>query len=363
MIEYDVFLSFSSKDIAYVRPIWQQLSSSGLRVFWSDDNLKKKVGQSFFKVIQGALAGSQHFVLVCNQGSILSEWVQLEYETFFSHYHLKNPNYRRFIILKGANFELDSLPPFLRNLQIASDVEEFLSQIGGVNVQKLLVDNEQLSRDLKAAQADIALVEVYKKSAESAQIRNDRLKNELSTLSEKLPSLESEIGDLIETVDCLRSENRALKSTIKGENTNLQKIESLEMEINKLNAQIDKFEIVAQSAKASSETLTRNYNSLLLTVDDKNQEIRDLKRRSEATDLIEKMEQQKETIVSLSIEYDMLKTDFDRATNNVKSLKHHLRAFISDSFTKESLRDALEKYIKKQGSKGSEIEELLKLLG
>ena len=39
--EYDVFVSFSSADEQLVKPIWQELCSNGLRVFWSDSTLKK----------------------------------------------------------------------------------------------------------------------------------------------------------------------------------------------------------------------------------------------------------------------------------------------------------------------------------
>src|SRR4051812_1899112 len=52
MFEYDIFLSFSAKDVSVVKPIWQRLMSSGLRVFWSDENLKIVLGQSFVSGIQ-----------------------------------------------------------------------------------------------------------------------------------------------------------------------------------------------------------------------------------------------------------------------------------------------------------------------
>ena len=39
--DYDVFLSFSASDEGLVRPVWQELCLSGLRVFWSDATLKR----------------------------------------------------------------------------------------------------------------------------------------------------------------------------------------------------------------------------------------------------------------------------------------------------------------------------------
>ena len=50
IFEYDVFLSFASADKELVKPIWQEMSSSGLRVFWSDETLKQNIGQPFIEV-------------------------------------------------------------------------------------------------------------------------------------------------------------------------------------------------------------------------------------------------------------------------------------------------------------------------
>jgi hypothetical protein len=47
IFEYDVFLSFASADEDIVKPIWQEISLSGLRVFWSDEALKKKLVNHF----------------------------------------------------------------------------------------------------------------------------------------------------------------------------------------------------------------------------------------------------------------------------------------------------------------------------
>ena len=56
---YDIFLSFSTKDTSVARKIWQQLSESDLLVFWSDTSLKKELGESWFDKVEESLEKSQ----------------------------------------------------------------------------------------------------------------------------------------------------------------------------------------------------------------------------------------------------------------------------------------------------------------
>ncbi|MEM6718662.1 MAG: TIR domain-containing protein [Bacteroidota bacterium] len=71
--EFDIFLSFSSKDREITKKIWEELRDYGLKVFLSDESLKMSVGQSFFERTQEALENSKHFVLVCTPNSMSSE--------------------------------------------------------------------------------------------------------------------------------------------------------------------------------------------------------------------------------------------------------------------------------------------------
>jgi len=57
--QYDIFLSFSSRNIADVRPVCDQLRGYGLRVFFSDDTLRNKASVSFLKLISNALQNSR----------------------------------------------------------------------------------------------------------------------------------------------------------------------------------------------------------------------------------------------------------------------------------------------------------------
>jgi len=113
--DYDVFLSFSSSDEESVRPLWQQLSASGFRVFWSEAVMRTKLGSAWFDVIESSLARSRHLVLICSRASLNSEWVKREY-TAFLQLRDRDPS-RKLILLLANDVTTRDLPLFLRNIQ------------------------------------------------------------------------------------------------------------------------------------------------------------------------------------------------------------------------------------------------------
>lgn len=126
--KYDVFLSFASKDRELVKPIYQELSILGLRVFWSDEVLKKYIGQSFFEIIQDALIRSKHFILFCSHNSMNSAWVKQEYEVFFSECYIKSNRERFIFLMPDKNFNKSSLPSLFKNIQLCTDVKDILNK-------------------------------------------------------------------------------------------------------------------------------------------------------------------------------------------------------------------------------------------
>jgi len=145
--EYDVFLSFSSADEEIVRPIWQELCSNGLRVFWSDATLKKEVGNSWFEIIEKSLERSKHMLLICSDNSMNSKWVQREYRAFYDYCYSQNS--RRLIPLLAHEFKPSSLPLFLRQLQVGKIndpqfIEEIIPILGGTNFEKLQLEIQSL---------------------------------------------------------------------------------------------------------------------------------------------------------------------------------------------------------------------------
>lgn len=145
--QYDVFLSFASKDEEQAKLLWNELSSNGLRVFWSNQTLKESVGQSFFSVIQNALENSEHFLVVCTDHAMKSKWVRMEYETFFSQFYIHDKE-RRLIIYHDKCFDRIKIPVFLRNLQTSNDIKEVVSILGGEDIEKIKQENILLQKEV-----------------------------------------------------------------------------------------------------------------------------------------------------------------------------------------------------------------------
>jgi hypothetical protein len=121
--EYDIFLSFSSKDRTEARQIWEKLRGYGLRVFLSDEALKINIGTSFFEKINYGLQNSRHLVWLCTPNAVQSKYVKMETETFFNQFF---ENDRRLIILKGIEFRMDLLLPIYKSLQLADNTEQIV---------------------------------------------------------------------------------------------------------------------------------------------------------------------------------------------------------------------------------------------
>lgn len=113
--DYDVFLSFSSDDEGVAKPMWEELSHSGLRVFWSEAALKQKLGESWPDTIQSSLERSRHLLLIATHSSMSSKWVTFEWQAFFNNYY--KPGHRRLITALIGDYTVSRLPLLLRQLQ------------------------------------------------------------------------------------------------------------------------------------------------------------------------------------------------------------------------------------------------------
>ncbi|AEE54306.1 SUMF1/EgtB/PvdO family nonheme iron enzyme [Haliscomenobacter hydrossis] len=130
--DFDIFLSFSSKDRESARLIWEMLRGLGFRIFLSDEALKAHAGMSFLDRIDWALRRSQHFLLLCTPTAVQSQWVKLECETFFTRFHLAKPSQRRFFIFeRGGKKWLGDVYQNLQTLdEIQTLVEILRAQLG-----------------------------------------------------------------------------------------------------------------------------------------------------------------------------------------------------------------------------------------
>lgn len=203
--EYDVFLSFSSADEEVVRPIWQELCSNGLRVFWSDATLKKEVGNSWFEIIEKSIERSKHMLLICSENSMNSKWVQREYRAFYDSCYSQNS--RRLIPLLAREFKPNNLPLFLRQLQVgkitdSQFIEEIIPILGGTNIEKMQIEihslKEQLdlisteNKTLKAQIADL----INKSNLENKKLKEQEksLSNENALLIRQINSLKRDLN-------------------------------------------------------------------------------------------------------------------------------------------------------------------------
>ena len=138
--EYDVFISFASADQELVHPLWQDLTASGLRVFWSDSLLRDRVGTSWFDVIQQSLERSRHLLLVCTPSALGSSWVKREYGGFLSYCY--RPPDRVLVPVLAAGSEVADLPLFLRELECGrlddpALLRRLVRVFGGVDIHAL----------------------------------------------------------------------------------------------------------------------------------------------------------------------------------------------------------------------------------
>lgn len=73
---YDIFLSYSSKDLERVRPLFDTLTAQGWVVFW--DHLSIRAGKNWSVELEQAINTSRCVVVVWSQSSIQSEYVREE---------------------------------------------------------------------------------------------------------------------------------------------------------------------------------------------------------------------------------------------------------------------------------------------
>ena len=107
---FDVFLSYSSKDKATVRPIAERLRKDGLRGWFDEWEIKH--GDSIPAKIEEGLEGSRVLVLCMSANAFGSDWPQLESGTFRFRDPLNRD--RRFIPLRlDADPGRGSLAQFL----------------------------------------------------------------------------------------------------------------------------------------------------------------------------------------------------------------------------------------------------------
>ena len=72
-----IFISYSRKDIGFVRKLAGDLEKAGYDVWWDLTDLRG--GDDWLRVIPTAIESSQYFIVVLSPNSATSDWVKKEY--------------------------------------------------------------------------------------------------------------------------------------------------------------------------------------------------------------------------------------------------------------------------------------------
>src|SRR5512133_3451149 len=72
-----IFISYSRKDIAFVRRLAGDLEKAGYTVWWDVSDLRG--GDDWVRVIPAAIKASDTFIVVLSPNSAISQWVEKEY--------------------------------------------------------------------------------------------------------------------------------------------------------------------------------------------------------------------------------------------------------------------------------------------
>ena len=144
---YDVFLSYSAKDKAVVRPLAERLRQDGLTV-WFDEWVLKP-GDSIPAKIEAGLEHSRVLVLCLSAQAFGSDWAQLEAGTFRFRDPLNRE--RRFIPLRLDDAPIKgSLAQFLYINCLPADREQAYAKI----LQTCRASGEPLATPAKLRKKD-----------------------------------------------------------------------------------------------------------------------------------------------------------------------------------------------------------------
>lgn len=276
-VKYDVFLSFSSKDSEIARRTWESLTSEGVRVFWSDETLKSNAGKSFVSEIEDALLKSNHFILLCTKNSMSSPWVREEYESFFSHCYLRSDKERRLVIYAEEVLNTDDLPLMLRNIQQINNPDDLIDILGRDRLGEIKDENGLLKQELETLKARIYREISDKNSYQKVVGEKDKeifiLNNELN----KLKNSRSITNDLREDS---KEDFYGYKKEINNKDIYIDRLEKTNLSLISEN---ERSTLEISSLMNEKVGFQKNYNELLLILDQQNYSIKELKSKNEKT--------------------------------------------------------------------------------
>jgi hypothetical protein len=253
--KYDIFLSFSSKDLNEAKTLAEALRGYGLRVFISDEALKSNVGTSFFEKIDYALNNSKNFILFVTAFAMQSEWVKTEYETFYNEYFIPHKGQRKFIIFKGADFEQATVPSLLKRLQFANSINEILESF----LEQEDLNQQTIEEKRRKAQEELEMKAVEEKRRKAQE------ELEMKAVEEKRRKAQEELEmKAVEEKRRKAQEELEMKAVEEKRRKAQEKLEQKAIVEKRQKAQ------VGVSPKIDSEKIPKKQNEAIVTVDTRN---------------------------------------------------------------------------------------------
>ncbi len=163
---YDLFISFSSKNEAEVGSLVKSLREANISVFYSKEDLGGHSGVSFIPKINAALRNAQHFVLYCTPEAVASKYVKHECDTFYGR-HIEGGKKNRIFILRGNGFSMDLLREIHFEFIQTTDLSGIFRFFGKVSPQ----EKERLREAEEAREALEA--ELIRKEAQAERLQEE----------------------------------------------------------------------------------------------------------------------------------------------------------------------------------------------
>lgn len=111
---YDVFISSKSEDYPHARKAAEVLRKAGLRVFFSEDELRRMGKSDYYDAIDNVLEGTRHMVVVTSSRKhVESPWVKKEWQTYLTE-KLSGRKSGNLVTLLCGNMRVGDLPIGLR---------------------------------------------------------------------------------------------------------------------------------------------------------------------------------------------------------------------------------------------------------
>ncbi|MBN2286942.1 MAG: TIR domain-containing protein [Tissierellales bacterium] len=122
--EYDVFISYSSKDFAIIQEIVIDFKIKGISYWWDEEQIEP--GDIISKKIEEGLNNSRNILLCLSYNQLESGWSYIEYTSILNKIITHTTN-KKIIPLIIDNFAIEDIPPLLSNFKYTfkSDIKEF----------------------------------------------------------------------------------------------------------------------------------------------------------------------------------------------------------------------------------------------